>query len=82
MEEGNIPFRSVVISRRAGGQAGVKDVQDAAFKKLAVTDGSWLRVRPDGYFSARLEHPLPMNLNLARNEVLCLAPHVDRDNKE
>lgn len=70
MEQQDVPFRHLVVSRAAGRKANVTDPTGTAFSKLGVSDGTWLLVRPDGYVAARLEHPSPITLHNAWRHAL------------
>lgn len=64
LQAGAVPFHCVVVSRSD---------EPEVFETLAVREGEWVLVRPDGYVSARLETPSPQSTLASLEAALCIA---------
>jgi 3-(3-hydroxy-phenyl)propionate hydroxylase len=63
LRAGALPFVAIVASRSADPEV---------FDRLAVREGNWVLVRPDGYVGARIDAPTPQSVRAALDQALCL----------
>lgn len=63
LRAGPVPFTAIVVARSADPEV---------FDKLAVDEGHWVLVRPDGYVGARLDTPTPAAVRSALAQALDL----------